>query len=94
MLEQARRRGVQCFCADLTVNPKMVEMNKLFASHLPMIMGMNIGVFESNGSQNYLNWVQMQAQSGLTEKSFAHMQRGRFILDEAYYRCEGNVWED
>jgi len=38
--------------------------------------------------------VQMQAQSGLTEKSFAHMQRGRFILDEAYYRCEGNVWED
>lgn len=94
VLEQARRRGVQCFCADLTVNPKMVEMNKLFASHLPMIMGMNIGVFESNGSQNYLNWVQMQAQSGLTEKSFTHMQRGRFILDEAYYRCEGNVWED
>jgi len=93
VLEAAQRRGVQCFCADLTVNPGMAEMNKLFAAHLPAIRGMNIGVFESNGSQNYLNWDKMMEQYGLDGRPFAQMQGGKFLLDEEYYRCEGDVWK-
>lgn len=94
VLEAAQKRGAQCFCADLTVNPGMVEMNKLFAAHLPGINGMNIGIFESNGSQNYLNWNKMMEQYGLARRPFARMHRGKFLLDEEYYRCEGDVWKE
>ena len=59
MAEYAAAAGVQCFCADLTVNPVMVEWNKAFASRLKPLKGMKAGVVESNGAQNYVNWEQM-----------------------------------
>ena len=60
MANYAAEKGVQCFCADLTVNPLMVQWNKNFAARLSPIKGMKIGVVESNGSQNYINWEQLK----------------------------------
>ena len=60
MANFAKERGVQCFPADLTVNPYMVEWNKNFASRLTALKGMKIGVVESNGKQNYVNWQKMK----------------------------------
>lgn len=93
VLKEARKRNVMCFCADLTVNPRMLEMNKLVAAHLKPIRGMNIGVLESNGSQNYLNWDGMVASAGLSLETFAQMKNGKFILDEDYYNRQGCVWD-
>lgn len=93
ILKEAQKRNVMCFCADLTVNPRMLEMNKLVAAHLKPISGMNIGVLESNGSQNYLNWNAMTASAGLAGETFAQMKNGKFILDEDYYSRQGRVWD-
>ena len=60
MANAAYSAGVQCFCADLTVNPLMVEWNKNFAARLRPLHGMKIGVVESNGAQNYVNWEKMK----------------------------------
>ena len=59
MAKRAQAAGAQCFCADLTVNPAMVEWNKCVASRLPPLKGMKVGVVESNGEQNYVNWEKM-----------------------------------
>ena len=59
MAEYAKKMGVQCFCADLTVNPLMLEWNKNVAARLSPLGGMKIGVVESNGAQNYVNWAEM-----------------------------------
>lgn len=92
VLEEAGKRGIPCFCADLTVNPQMVEINKCFASRLSTLKGLKTGVFESNGSQNYRNWQRMMETSGYARKNWAIMQKGLFELDEAYYRCDGGIW--
>jgi L-alanine-DL-glutamate epimerase-like enolase superfamily enzyme len=57
--EAARVRGADCFCADLTVNPYVLEWNKHFAVRLPPLSPMNIGIIESNGHQNYARWEAM-----------------------------------
>lgn len=58
----AARRGVPCFCADLTVNPTLVEWNRAVAERLPQFPGIGgLGLLESNGAQNYLNWDRMCA---------------------------------
>ena len=53
----AAKRGVPCFCADLTVNPVLVEWNRAVAERLPQFPGLGrLGLLESNGAQNYRNW--------------------------------------
>ena len=64
MAEYAEKMGVQCFCADLTVNPLMLEWNKNVAARLSPLRGMKIGVVESNGAQNYVNWDEMCRYAG------------------------------
>ena len=49
--------NIPCFCADLTVNPILVEWNKNVAARLKSFPGYgNLGLVESNGHQNYRNW--------------------------------------
>ena len=58
----AAKRGVPCFCADLTVNPVLVEWNRAVAERLPQFPGLGqLGLLESNGAQNYRNWNTMRA---------------------------------
>jgi len=58
----AAKRNVPCFCADLTVNPVLVEWNRAVAERLPQFPGLgHLGLFESNGPQNYKNWTKMCA---------------------------------
>ncbi|MBO7721123.1 MAG: L-alanine-DL-glutamate epimerase [Kiritimatiellae bacterium] len=59
--EAAAERGVPCFCADLTVNPTLVEWNRAVAEILPPFPGLgDFGLLESNGEQNYRNWEAMK----------------------------------
>ena len=56
----AAKRNVPCFCADLTVNPVLVEWNRAVAERLPQFPGLGrLGLLESNGPQNYKNWNRM-----------------------------------
>jgi hypothetical protein len=60
----AAERGVPCFCADLTVNPTLVEWNRAVARRLPQFPGIgDLGLLETNGAQNYSNWDRMSASA-------------------------------
>lgn len=93
VLNEAGKRGVPCFCADLTVNPAMAEENKRFAASLQSLPGLNCGAFESNGSQNYAAWAEMEAESPAFGKSWSRMEAGLFPLNDDYYAADGGIWE-
>lgn len=94
VLQAAGERNVPCFCADLTVNPTMVELNKRFAAGLSPLPGLKIGVFESNGEQNYVNWETMRRQSPAWGEPWSLFQEGVYSLPEHYYTNDGNIWKD
>lgn len=90
MERAARAAGVQCFCADLTVNPVMVEWNKNFAARLAILKGMKIGVVESNGAQNYVRWEEMK--SYLTRRG-TETDASVYTLDGEFYKNAGGLFE-
>lgn len=94
VLAEARKRGIPCFCADLTVNPAMVEVNKRLAASLEPLPGLKIGVFESNGAQNYANWETMKALSPARGESWAEPEGNCYWLHPAYYQADGNIWKE
>lgn len=94
VLEAAHKRGVPCFCADLTVNPTMVELNKRFAAGLASLPGLKTGVFETNGAQNYVNWIQLQAASPAWGESWAEPAMSCYQLSSDYYLSDGNLWKE
>lgn len=54
--------NIPCFCADLTVNPILVEWNKNIAARLNSFPGLvSLGLVEINGHQNYKNWEKMMS---------------------------------
>ncbi len=89
MANCARQNNVQCFCADLTVNPFMVEWNKNFASRLKPLHGMNVGVVESNGAQNYVNWDKMKSYLAVKTKD---VNGSMYLLDDEFYKTSGGVF--
>ena len=89
----AHDRNIPCFCADLTVNPILVDWNKNVASRLKALPGMNIGVLETNGHQNYRNWTMMQSYHPCAGCSWQKFHNGVFSLDEDFYKCNGGIFE-
>ena len=92
MADYARKQGMVCFCADLTVNPIMVSWNQNVASRLDVLPGMCIGVIESNGEQNYENWDIMRTYHPTYEQQFTQCKAGLFHLDETFYELNGGVF--
>ncbi len=89
MAQYAYESGVQCFCADLTVNPLMVEWNKNFAARLTPLKGMKIGVVESNGAQNYVRWEEMKSY---VPRKDTETDASVYTLDESFYRNAGDLY--
>jgi L-alanine-DL-glutamate epimerase-like enolase superfamily enzyme len=82
MARLAHEVGVECFTADLTVNPVMLEWNKNFAARLSPLKKMKIGVVESNGKQNYSDWERLK--SYLPKKTI-HDSESFYFLDRDFY---------
>jgi L-alanine-DL-glutamate epimerase-like enolase superfamily enzyme len=83
---------VPCFCADLTVNPILVEWNKNIAARLSPFPGIGLGLLETNGHQNYKNWTNMLEYNPCKDESWAHTQKGVFELNEDYYAKSGGIF--
>ena len=83
----AKRRGVPCFCADLTVSPALVEWNKAVAARLDPFPGLRgLGLVETNGGQNYVNWDRMRREAlPDPDAPWTRAERGVFELGEAYW---------
>ena len=88
----AYEHDVPCFCADLTVNPILVEWNKVVASRLPAFPGLGgMGLMETNGHQNYKNWETMQSFHPVPEAIWASTKDGVFNLNDDYYQKSGGI---
>lgn len=89
----AHERNIPCFCADLTVNPVLVEWNKNVAARLEPLPGMKIGVVETNGRQNYKNWETMRKYHPRHEAAWTEAGDGVFDLDDDFYRSSGGIFQ-
>jgi L-alanine-DL-glutamate epimerase-like enolase superfamily enzyme len=89
----AHERNIPCFCADLTVNPILVDWNKNVAARLAPLPGMKLGVLESNGHQNYENWDAMRGYHPRANASWTEVRNGLFLPDDDFYASSGGIFE-
>jgi L-alanine-DL-glutamate epimerase-like enolase superfamily enzyme len=89
----AHDNGIPCFCADLTVNPILVDWNKNVAARLAPLPGMKIGVLETNGHQNYRNWEAMRSYHPSFGAAWTRFANGLFTLDDDFYAESGGIFK-
>ena len=90
----AYEQNIPCFCADLTVSPILVEWNKAVAARLAPFPGMNLGLLETNGHQNYKNWDKMVSYHPYPDASWRKTKDGLFFLNNDYYQKSGGIFND
>ncbi len=92
--QAAYERNIPCFCADLTVNPVLVEWNKNVAARLASFPGIgNLGLLESNGHQNYLNWNTMLGYHPRKDAPWVHVRNGVYELGKEFYDTGGGIFD-
>ncbi|MEP7110464.1 MAG: enolase C-terminal domain-like protein [Ferruginibacter sp.] len=79
------------FCADLTVNPILVDWNKCVAARLPPFPNMNIGVLESNGPLYYKNWQKMMTYHPGAGAIWTQTRNGIYYTDKSFYDQSGGI---
>jgi L-alanine-DL-glutamate epimerase-like enolase superfamily enzyme len=90
----ATDRNIPCFCADLTVNPVLVEWNKNIAARLKSFPGLDhIGLVESNGHQNYVNWDAMRKYFPQHNASWVKVNTGFYDTGKDYYKQGGGIFD-
>jgi len=90
----AHEKNIPCFCADLTVNPVLIEWNKNVAARLNSFPGLgNLGLLESNGHQNYKNWNTMMSYHPKKDASWVKVKNGVYDLNDEYYRTGGGIFD-
>jgi hypothetical protein len=93
--QAAYERDVPCFCADLTVNPILIDWNKNIAARLGPFPGLgNLGLLESNGHQNYTNWDTMMGYHPRKEDAWVNSKEGVYELDNEFYRTGGGIFDE
>lgn len=90
----AHNHATPCFCADLTVNPILVEWNKNVSARLAPVPGFETGLLETNGHQNYKNWEQMKEHHPVPNGSWTIPEKGVFHLKEDFYQQGGGILRD
>ncbi len=91
---KAAEHQVPCFCADLTVNPILVDWNKNVAARLAPFPGLRCGLLETNGHQNYRNWKRMEQNHPCPDASWRQCREGIFHLDQDFYLKSGGILQD
>ena len=92
--QAAYERNIPCFCADLTVNPILVEWNKNVAGRLKAFPGLgSLGLLESNGHQNYKNWDTMMTYHPRLEGSWVKAKKGVYELTDEFYKSGGGIFD-
>ena len=89
--QAAHERNVPCFCADLTVNPILIEWNKAVAARLAPFPGLGLGLLETNGHQNYKGWDRMVSYHPYAGASWSKTVDGVFNLNDDYYQKSGGI---
>lgn len=90
----AHEKKVPCFCADLTVNPILVDWNKAVAARLVPFPLLTIGLQETNGHQYYINWDQMMSYHPKANAKWTVTRNGVYETDKSFYDQSGGILED
>lgn len=92
--QAAYEHRIPCFCADLTVNPILVEWNKNVAARLDSFPGLgDLGLVESNGHQNYRNWETMLDYHPSKDASWVKINKGVYELNNKFYETGGGIFD-
>lgn len=87
----AKKENLPCFCADLTVNPILIDWNKNVAARLDSFPGLGTGLLETNGHQNYKNWQKMESYHPFANAEWRTTRKGVFNLGNDFYEKSGGV---
>jgi L-alanine-DL-glutamate epimerase-like enolase superfamily enzyme len=90
----AAAHSVPCFCADLTVNPILVDWNKNVAARLDPLPGLEIASMESNGAQNYKDWERMESYHPSRGAAWTKPTQGVYELPDEFYEESGGIFEN
>jgi L-alanine-DL-glutamate epimerase-like enolase superfamily enzyme len=90
----AADRNVPCMCADLTVNPILIDWNKNLAAHLAPFPVINMGMMETNGDMNYVNWKNMVNYHPAAHASWMIPKNGVFELNSDFYDRSGGIFDN
>lgn len=93
IIKLANERQIPCFCADLTVNPILVEWNKAVAARLPAFPGLDFGLQETNGFQNYANWESMMEYHPTKGANWVSPKEGVYPTDSTFFARSGGIFE-
>src|SRR5688572_18304690 len=88
----AHEKKVPCFCADLTVNPILVDWNKSVAARLAPFPNISIGLQETNGHQYYKNWNTMMSYHPKANGTWTQTKQGVYITDQSFYDESGGIF--
>ena len=88
----AHEKKIPCFCADLTVNPILVDWNKNVAARLAPFPNIGIGLQETNGHQYYKNWDTMMTYHPRANASWIKTKDGVYITDKTFYEESGGIF--
>lgn len=89
----AAERNVPCMCADLTVNPILIDWHKNLAAHLAPFPVIEMGLMETNGDMNYTNWDAMVKYHPGSDASWFQRKNGVFELNKDFYDRSGGMFE-
>ncbi len=81
-----------CICADLTVNPLLLDWHKNLAARLQPFPGVGMPLIETNGDMNYKNWNQMKTFHPVQHASWQQVKQGVFELDNDFYERSGGIF--
>lgn len=90
--QRAFEKKIPCFCADLTVNPILVDWNKCVAARLQPFPNMDIGLQETNGHQYYKNWEKMMTYHPKAGATWTKTEKGVYPTDKSFYEESGGIF--
>ncbi|MFA6913318.1 MAG: hypothetical protein WCQ61_09420, partial [Proteiniphilum sp.] len=75
-------------------NPVLVEWNKNVASRLKTFPGLEqIGLMESNGHQNYVNWQSMEQRTPFFTEPWHKVKGGFYHTSDQFYKQGGGIFD-
>ena len=89
----AHEQNIPCLCADLTVNPILIDWNKNVTARLAPFPGLDFNLMETNGHQNYKHWDAMCSYHPHNGASWTQTQDGVFVLGPDFYKESGGIFQ-
>ena len=76
------------------MNPVLVDWNKNVAARVPPFPGVNFGMLETNGHQQYRRWSEMVSWHPCADAPWRKVEQGVFVLGDDFYARSGCIFEE